>query len=95
MSMRVLGDSTRISATESWQNKRSDEIEPHQVLANAIIIQAAEDYREALRQLKIHPEDRSAQYQARSIERFFESEWCRRLTKADPLYIRDRIRKEV
>jgi hypothetical protein len=40
-------------------------------LANAIILQAAKDYRKALRTLSLNPHNRSAQYECRSIESFF------------------------
>lgn len=53
-------------------------------LANAIILQAAKDYRKALRTLSLNPHNRSAQYECRSIESFFRSGWFGLLTHLDP-----------
>ena len=47
----------------------------YEELANAIILQAVKDYREALRLLSMNPNDKSAKRDQRNIERFFRSEW--------------------
>lgn len=60
-------------------------------LANAIIVQAAKDYRKALRQLKRNPKYDAAKNTKNEVERFFHSEWFRFLTDADPDYLLDRI----
>lgn len=44
-------------------------------LANAIIAQAAKDYRAALNQLSLNPNDKVAQRERNSIERFFRSDF--------------------
>ena len=49
-------------------------------LANAIIAQAAKDYRTALNQLSLNPNDKAAQREKKSIERFFHSDWFSILT---------------
>lgn len=49
-------------------------------LANAIVLQAVKDYRKALN----YPNNRSAVYECRSIERFFLSGWFSVLTNIDP-----------
>ena len=52
----------------------------YEELANAIILQAVKDYREALRLLSMNPNDKSAKRDQRNIERFFRSEWFSILT---------------
>ena len=45
---------------------------PYKELANAIIVQAVKDYRTALNQLSLNPNDKAAQSEKKSIEfRFF------------------------
>lgn len=46
-------------------------------LANAIIIQAAKDYKKALRRLKKFPKDKEALHTKRDCERFFRSGWLK------------------
>jgi hypothetical protein len=65
--------------------------DPYRNLANAIIVQAAKDYRKALRQLKRNPKYDAAKNTKNEVERFFHSEWFRFLTDADPDYLLDRI----
>ena len=48
-------------------------MDPYQILANAIIIQAAKDYRVALRRLKRNPNNREARAAAAEIEAFFKA----------------------
>ena len=49
-------------------------------LANAIIVQAAKDYKKALRRLKKFSTDKEARYTIRECERFFRSDWYKILT---------------
>ena len=70
--------------TDTWQD-----------LANAIVAQAAEDYREALTVLKDFPEDQGAKSMKRDVERFYGSVYYTLMTKVDPQYILSRIRAEV
>lgn len=49
-------------------------------LANAIIAQADKDYRAALNQLSLNPNDKVAQRERNSIERFFRSDFFSILT---------------
>lgn len=46
---------------------------PYKELANAIIVQAVKDYRDAMERLRYTPDDKSAQHDKRSIENFFRS----------------------
>lgn len=52
-------------------------------LANAIILQAAKDYRMALKSLKANPRNRTAMADKGEIERFFRSGWFSVLTSVD------------
>lgn len=52
-------------------------------LANAIIIQAAKDYRAVYRRILKDPENTAARYEAESLERFFQSQYFQSLTDAD------------
>lgn len=67
----------------------------YQALANAIVIQAAKDYKSALRTLRNHPESRAARSEALSLERFFRSGWYSMLTDIDGEYLIKRLRKAV
>ena len=77
--------------------KRADDysnLEPEQRLANAIIIQAAEDYRTALRCLRINPDHKPSLEMLQECERFFRSEWYQMLTTVDGEMIMRKIREE-
>lgn len=65
-----------------------------QNLANAIIVQAAEDYRNALRG-KGYGYKPSPDKIIREIEYFFRSDWFHTLTKVDGEYLLERLKKEV
>ena len=67
----------------------------YQALANAIIIQAAKDYKAAVRLLKRHPDSRASMNTAMEIERFFYSPWYSVLTNVDPDYLIQRLREEA
>ena len=68
---------------------------PYKELANAIIVQAVKDYREALRLLNMNPNDKSAQHDKRSIERFFRSEWFSILTDLNGELLMKKLKEEV
>ena len=65
-----------------------------QALANAIVAQAAKDYRMAIRRLRTHPGSQQAAVMKRECEQFFHSRWYGILTGVDPDYILNRIREE-
>ncbi len=67
----------------------------YQALGNAIIEQAAKDYRDAIRRLKRHPDSKAAMETAMEVERFFHSGWYAVLTDLDPDYLINRLRKEA
>ncbi len=62
----------------------SCDIEPYERLGNAIIIQAARDYKLALRRLFRNRNNSDAVREVEEIERFFHSELYGALTEVDP-----------
>ena len=62
--------------------------DPYQNLANAIVLSAVKDYRDALKN-KLAADERD------DIERFFRSGYFAILTEIDPEYLIDRLNKEV
>lgn len=71
------------------------DIKNYENLANAIVFQAAKDYRKALRKYKRQPENKSAKSEIREIERFFRSNWYRTLTDLDGEMLIKRLREEL
>lgn len=67
---------------------------PYERLANAIIIQASNDYRLVLRKKKGNPRNSEANREVNEIERFFRSEWYQVLTTVDGEYLMNKIRQE-
>lgn len=61
-------------------------------LINAIIVQTCKDYRSALAGAKVN--GKPPEWVIQECEHFFFSDWFSVLTKADPHYIVDNIRKE-
>jgi len=68
---------------------------PYENLANAIIVQAVKDYREALCRYNLHREKDTYRQDKESIERFFRSGWFGVLTKLDPELLIKRLNEEV
>lgn len=64
-------------------------------LANAIILQAVADYRDALARLGRFPYDSNSQRTQTEIERFFRSKWFSALTSIDPEVLIEKLRSEV
>jgi len=52
-------------------------------LANGIVIQAARDYRKALRILRRYPNHEPAKEVKAEVEDFFRSDWYKTLTNVD------------
>lgn len=67
----------------------------YEELANAIILQAVKDYRDAVERLRYTPDDKSAQYDKRSIERFFRSEWFSILSDLNGELLLKKLKEEV
>lgn len=68
---------------------------PYENLANAVIVQACDDYRAELKKIKKNPERREAIDAALRIERFFRSGWFGALTTVDGDFLIRRIREEA
>ena len=67
----------------------------YEALANAIIIQAAKDFRAAYKRMKRFPNDVRAQDEVRDITKFFCSGWFEALSDADgPTQLR-KIKDEI
>ena len=65
-------------------------------LANAIVLQAVEDYRVALADMADHPG--YEEYYRRNVEKieeFFFSPWCGMLTDLDPEVLAKKLRTET
>ena len=69
-------------------------IDPYEELANAIVEQAAKDYREMRRKLKKNPNDMTARGQMGEVVKFFHSRWFGILTDANPDYILEQLKEE-
>ena len=69
--------------TDPWEN-----------LANAIILQAVKDYREARKKLKKRPKNEDAKLMISDCEAFFRSEWYRALTDVDGEMLIRKLREE-
>lgn len=74
-------------------------IDEYQLLANAIVLQAANDWKRANMELKkAKPLSRkwlSWENLRKECEEFFRSEWCGELTGLDGNYILERLKKGV
>ena len=69
--------------------------DPYEQLANAIILQAVKDYRDALKKLKKRPRYDPAKDMISEVERFFRSDWYRELTSVDGNFLIKNLRSEV
>ena len=69
--------------------------EPYQDLANAIILMAVKDYRDALKKLKKRPCHGPAKDMKNEVERFFRSDWYRELTSVDGEILIKKLQAEV
>ena len=63
-------------------------------LANAIVIRAAQDYRQSFRALKRNPKNDVALNTIREVEQFFRSGWYQALTAVDGEYLIEMLQKE-
>lgn len=69
-------------------------IDPYEELANAIIIQAAKEYKQILKVLKVHPRNADAKYRAKEIEEFFLSKWFRDISNANGEFIITELKEQ-
>ena len=69
---------------------------PYVELANAIVLQACNDYRRAYaRELRRYGFTSKPDPEFAELERFFHSDWYKTLTSVDGEYLMQRIRYEV
>jgi len=68
---------------------------PYERLANAIILQAVKDYRNALRRLKKHPNRDVDLFMKKEVEQFLRSGWYSCLTTVDPEMLIRKLNEEV
>ncbi len=64
-------------------------------LANAIILQAVEDYRKARKKVRTRPDHKIAQATIRETERFFRSWWFAQLTDVDGELLLEKLQREA
>ena len=62
-------------------------------LANAVVLQALEDYRDTCLRMRKRPDLRSLDKRRRSLECFFRSRWCALLSAMDVRKMVKEIRK--
>ena len=67
----------------------------YQALANAIIIQAAKDFKAAYKRMKRFPKDSRAQDEVRDITKFFCSQWFEMLSDVDGPTLLRKIKDEI
>lgn len=69
--------------------------DPYERLANAIILQAAADYRRCLKKLKKNPQNRDVLNEVMQIEKFFRLPWYQVLTTVDGEFLIKKLQKEI
>lgn len=69
--------------------------DPYEDLANAIVLLAVKDYRDALKKLMKYPRHESAKHTKAEVERFLRSDWYRELTAVEPEIILRKLKEEV
>ena len=67
----------------------------YEALANAIIIQAAKDFRAAYKRMKRFPNDARAEDEVREITKFFCSEWFETLSDVDGPTLLKKMKDEI
>ena len=70
-------------------------MDPYEVLANAIIVQAVDDYRRALHYFNLRPNNEKYQARVEELEAFFYTSWFGTLTALDPDALIEKLRKEA
>ena len=74
--------------------KNLTEMESYQELANAVVLQAVQDFRNSSRRLSSHPDDGYARKLKRECEEFFRSQHFDLLTGIDGERLLGDLRKE-
>ena len=68
--------------------------DPWESLANAIILQAVKDYREARKKHKKRPKNEDAKLMIADCEAFFRSDWFKALTELDDEMLLRKLQEE-
>lgn len=68
--------------------------DPWESLANAIILQAVKDYREARKKHRKRPKNEDAKLMISDCEAFFRSDWFRDLTELDGEMLLRKLQEE-
>ena len=68
--------------------------DPYENLANAIVLSAVEDYRKAINKYSRNPDSKSAKAEVDSLERFFRSQWYSILTSVEGEFLIRKLRAE-
>lgn len=74
---------------------KNSNLNPYEELANAIVLQAVRDYREAVKKLSRGRKNRDAHFTKEECLRFFRSKWFSQLTELDPEFLIRRLDEEV
>lgn len=69
-------------------------MDQYEKLANAIILSAVRDYRDARKKLKKRPKNEDAKLMVEDCERFFRSEWFQVLSNLDGEALLERLKEE-
>ena len=69
--------------------------DPYENMANAIVITAAKDYRDALQSLSRNKNNNKVKRMKEEVERFFNSDWYSVLTDLDGAFLMRKIKEEV
>jgi len=77
------------------QNCIYDDVKNWENLANAIILQAVTDWREAIKNIKKYPLKIKGYSEKLKCEKFFRSMWFECLTKIDGKLLLEKLRNEV
>ena len=67
----------------------------YEELANAIVLTAVKDYRDALKKLEKYPNNKILKRTKNEIEKFFRSNWYSTLTSIDPEFLIKELNEEV
>ncbi len=70
-------------------------LDPYEELANAIVLQAVKDYRDAVKKLSRGRKNTEAERMKNECLRFFRSGWFTKLTDVDPEFLIRKLDEEV
>ncbi len=74
---------------------RRDGLDPYEALANAVVLQAVNDYRDAVKKLSCGRKNVAAQAMKEECESFFKSSYFNQFTELDGNTLLSRLEKEA